>query len=223
MREALAARFDRDFIVSGSSRGGAKDMLAGLLRPGAAVLARHPVRALGGAILLATIGVVSVNALAWQTGRHPSPLFAAVPKPVDRRAAAQPTPVPPARPAVAAAPPIVAPPVPAVRSRDAVAEATRPSPMPVPRPRDPIGDAIRSGETGSVPSGGRLDAPKTVAAAQRALAKLGYASLKVDGVMGPGTRQAIERFERERKISVTGELNARTVKELGAQAGLALE
>jgi peptidoglycan hydrolase-like protein with peptidoglycan-binding domain len=41
--------------------------------------------------------------------------------------------------------------------------------------------------------------------------------------MGPTTRQAIERFERERKIPVTGELGARTVRELAAQSGLPVE
>jgi peptidoglycan hydrolase-like protein with peptidoglycan-binding domain len=41
--------------------------------------------------------------------------------------------------------------------------------------------------------------------------------------MGPGTRQAIERFERERKLTVTGELGPRTVRELAAAAGQPIE
>ncbi len=62
-----------------------------------------------------------------------------------------------------------------------------------------------------------------MAAGQRALVKLGFGPLKADGLMGPTTRQAIERFERERKIPVTGELGARTVRELAAQSGLPVE
>jgi peptidoglycan hydrolase-like protein with peptidoglycan-binding domain len=55
------------------------------------------------------------------------------------------------------------------------------------------------------------------------LSKLGYAALRSDGVIGPGTRQAIEKFERDRRLPVTGELNPRTVRELSAQAGMAIE
>ena len=49
-----------------------------------------------------------------------------------------------------------------------------------------------------------------MAAAQRALTKLGYGTLKSDGAIGPGTRQAIEKFERDRRLPVTGDLNSRT-------------
>lgn len=193
-------------------------MLARVLRPAAVALARRPLQTLGGVVLIATVGAVSVNALAWQTKRHPSPLFAA--KPGDSR----PAPAPSARSALPAVPP---PPVqtsaPSVRPRETVVEAPRVPPVPAPRPRDPIGEAIRTSETGSVSPHARSDTPKAVTAAQRALVKLGHAPIKVDGVMGPGTRQAIERFERERKIPVTGELSPRTVKELSARAGLPIE
>jgi peptidoglycan hydrolase-like protein with peptidoglycan-binding domain len=70
---------------------------------------------------------------------------------------------------------------------------------------------------------GPTDAPERVAAGQRALAKLGYGPLKADGIMGPGTRQAIERFERDRRLAVTGELGSRTARELAAQSGLPVE
>jgi len=187
-----------------------------VLRGSAAAVARRPLRAFGGVILVATLGAVSVNALAWQTRRHPSPLFAgkpAEPRPVAARPA-------PSRPAVAALPPT--PPAP-VRAREGAAELPRPLPVPAPRPRDPIGEVLRTVETGSVGPKARVEAPKSVAAAQRALVKLGYVAGKIDGVMGPGTRQAIERFERERKLPVTGELGPRTVKELSARAGLPIE
>lgn len=228
----MAARSDRDFAVSAPA-GGWRPLVLGLVRPMAAALARHPLQALGGVVLLATVGAVSVNALAWQTRTHPSPLFAA--KPRESRPVATPVALSPARTTVASAPsPLPAPP-PAARPRDPQAEPARlqpsavvsplpsPLPLPVPRPKDPHADALRTSETGSVTPNGRLDAQKSVAAAQRALIKLGHGALKVDGVLGPGTRHALERFERERKLPVTGELNARTVRELSAQAGLAID
>ena len=96
-----------------------------------------------------------------------------------------------------------------------VATPSRPPPA-----RDPIGDLIRAGETGSAAA---KDSLAKVIAAQRALTKLGYGPIKNDGVIGPGTRQAIERFERDRKLAVTGELSPRTARALAAQSGIALD
>jgi peptidoglycan hydrolase-like protein with peptidoglycan-binding domain len=62
-----------------------------------------------------------------------------------------------------------------------------------------------------------------VLAAQRALVKLGYTQVKADGVPGEATRSAIERFERERKLPVTGRLNPVTVRELAAASGMKLD
>ncbi|WP_262027525.1 peptidoglycan-binding domain-containing protein [Microvirga sp. Mcv34] len=89
--------------------------------------------------------------------------------------------------------------------------------------RDPIADMIRMGGPVPVPPAnvGRSDQADTVLAGQRALARLGY-SVKVDGMMGSGTRQAIERFEQDRRLPVTGELNARTIRELSAASGIAV-
>ena len=70
---------------------------------------------------------------------------------------------------------------------------------------------------------GRTDAPERIAAAQRALNKLGYGPLKADGSIGPGTRQAIERFERDRRLAVTGEVGSRTARELASQSGLPVD
>jgi peptidoglycan hydrolase-like protein with peptidoglycan-binding domain len=47
--------------------------------------------------------------------------------------------------------------------------------------------------------------------------------LKIDGLAGQETRLAIERFEREQKIPVTGELGPRTLRELSARSGMAIE
>jgi len=89
--------------------------------------------------------------------------------------------------------------------------------------RDPIADMIRMGGPVPVPPAnvGR-DPSDTVLAGQRALARLGY-SVKVDGMMGAGTRQALERFEQDRRLPVTGEFNARTIRELSAASGIAVQ
>ncbi|MGO4388888.1 peptidoglycan-binding protein [Microvirga sp. 2YAF29] len=119
--------------------------------------------------------------------------------------------------------PPAAAPQPATRPQQNAAVAA-PAPARAATARDPIADMIRLG--GPVPTPpanvGRQDPGDIVLAGQRALARLGY-SVKVDGMMGPGTRQAIERFEQDRKLPVTGEFSGRTMRELSAQSGIAVQ
>ena len=61
--------------------------------------------------------------------------------------------------------------------------------------------------------------PARVAAVQKALVKAGFV-LRADGVMGASTKQALERFERDNKLPVTGDLAPRTLRELAAQSGV---
>jgi putative peptidoglycan binding protein len=122
-----------------------------------------------------------------------------------------------------------APAAPPARAPQAAAPAAPAPAAPAPAPtrsaaRDPIAEMIRMGGPVPVPPGnvGRSDHGDTVLAGQRALARLGY-SVKVDGMMGSGTRQAIERFEQDRRLPVTGEMNARTARELSAASGIAVQ
>lgn len=55
-------------------------------------------------------------------------------------------------------------------------------------------------------------AKQDVVAAQKALSELGYGPLKADGDLGPGTRQAIEKYQRDAGLTVTGELHAETLQ-----------
>jgi peptidoglycan hydrolase-like protein with peptidoglycan-binding domain len=55
--------------------------------------------------------------------------------------------------------------------------------------------------------------------AQKALVRLGYV-LRADGVFGVTTRQAIERYERDNKLPVRGELTPKLARELVAKSGL---
>ncbi|HEY8382778.1 MAG TPA: peptidoglycan-binding domain-containing protein [Microvirga sp.] len=122
-------------------------------------------------------------------------------------------PAPPARPAPA--PVAVAPP------RDITSSVASAPPAPA---RSGIGDLIRLGDPAPIPPAfvGKPEVNR-VAAAQRALAKLGYGAMKVDGVMGSGTKQAIERFERDRRLPVTGDLGPRTARELASASGLPVD
>jgi hypothetical protein len=159
---------------------------------------------------------IVVNALSLQTSRHPAPIFAKGnegpalrPRPQDT-APPSVAPVPPARP-----PAGVPPTQQAAAPRTAI--------------RDPIGDMIRAADTttGTATSARSSEQPaepqRVVASAQRALSKLGYGPLKPDGLLGQGTRQALERFQRERRLPTTGELGPRTIRELSAQAGMTVD
>lgn len=207
MREALAARSQRDFVSAAPAARRARGTAAkagafwrGLI-DGAR---RRPGSMIGGLAVMAAAAAVALNALAFQTKRHPAPLFA----PKGGSAAAA----------------VVAPPLPPARPASASAAAPVPTKSPAPS-RDPIGDMIRAGNgaAGAARAAEARGDPRPVAAAQRALSRLGYGPLKSDGVMGEGTRQALERFERDRRLAVTRDLSSRTLRELSAQAGVAIE
>jgi peptidoglycan hydrolase-like protein with peptidoglycan-binding domain len=68
-----------------------------------------------------------------------------------------------------------------------------------------------------------LGPSKRVLAVQRALAEFGYAQIKPTGVLDPETQTAIERFERERKLPITGNVSDRVTRELAAITGRPLE
>ncbi len=83
-------------------------------------------------------------------------------------------------------------------------------PLPQARPRS---DAIAE-----------LIAPsQRVLAVQRALGDFGYGPLKATGTYGPETVAAIEKFERERKLPVSGQITLRLMRELAALTGRPLE
>jgi peptidoglycan hydrolase-like protein with peptidoglycan-binding domain len=62
-----------------------------------------------------------------------------------------------------------------------------------------------------------------LAAIQRALIDAGYGPLEPNGILGPDTRSVIERFERDRKMPVTGQVSERLVRELAAPTGRPLQ
>jgi peptidoglycan hydrolase-like protein with peptidoglycan-binding domain len=64
-----------------------------------------------------------------------------------------------------------------------------------------------------------LTGPRRVAAVQRVLTEYGYGQLKPTGTAGTDTQAAIVKFERERKLPVTGQVSDRLVHELTAVIG----
>jgi len=64
---------------------------------------------------------------------------------------------------------------------------------------------------------------KRVVAVQRALAEYGYGQIKPTGLIDAETQAAIEKFERERKLPVTGQPSDRVTRELAALTGRPLE
>jgi peptidoglycan hydrolase-like protein with peptidoglycan-binding domain len=62
-----------------------------------------------------------------------------------------------------------------------------------------------------------------VLAVQRTLSDFGYGQIKPTGQYDPETKAAIEKFERDRRLPVTGQLSDRFVRELAAMTGRPLE
>jgi peptidoglycan hydrolase-like protein with peptidoglycan-binding domain len=83
--------------------------------------------------------------------------------------------------------------------------ARPPAPIPVASRSDPVGDLII--------------ASRRVAAIQRALTDYGYGQLKPTGTIGSDTQAAIQKFERDRKMPITGQLSERLVRELSTVTG----
>jgi peptidoglycan hydrolase-like protein with peptidoglycan-binding domain len=68
-----------------------------------------------------------------------------------------------------------------------------------------------------------LSSARRVIALQRALAQYGYGQIKPTGMVDADTRAAIEKFERERKLPVTGQPSERVARELASLTGRPLD
>ena len=103
-------------------------------------------------------------------------------------------------------------------------------------PNEALLAAIKRSKPAKAPSGMRSAAvqqarlepnadasSKRVLALQRALAEYGYGQIKPSGVVDGDTKAAIERFERERRLPITGQVSERVTRELGSVTGRPLE
>lgn len=84
------------------------------------------------------------------------------------------------------------------------------TPAPAPRSAPMSGDRTAPGETGR----------EDILLVQRALSDLGYGPLEIDGVHGTRTAQAIQRFELDRGMPITGRIDDRTIAELVLIGGI---
>jgi hypothetical protein len=188
-----------------------------------AFLLAHPGRTAACAVVAAVLTGIVLNAAFFQNGRHPAPLFASAPT-VQPRAARSEVPVPSPRPADVAVPSSAGLVPPASIPAPTPGHAAVPAPSPAPRTtlaKAEVGEPKRDAIGAFLKGDGGTETPDRVSAAQKALMRVGYV-LRADGVMGTGTRKIIEQFQRENDLSVTGDLNARTLRELTAQSGVAI-
>ena len=223
MREATA-RYEPDYTLSDESVEAKPRRRRKSVSPAAARAAENrarffaalryamdnPIRVLGVACLAIAFFSFTINALFFQKGQHPAPLFA--PK-AETAPSAAPLPVPVAPQTVA---------LPPERPADLAPRKDASSAQAAIQSRDAIRDLLRGG---AVPPAADAKAEQTrsIAAVQRALNRLGYGPMKADGIYGAGTKLAIERFERDRKLPVTGEITPRVLKELAAANGQAID
>jgi hypothetical protein len=203
------------------------------------VLLHSPKDTLAGLVAVAAIGAIVANALFLQTGRHPAPMFGTVinlpapsslalsnPLPRPRPVGADTSPLEP-RATEFRAEPRPAEPRPADKPPERPVEATASTP----RSGDPMTNLVKQ-TIAAPPSVARPPAPipvqqspaaRRIAGVQRALSEYGYGNLKITGAMGAETQSAIQKFEREHKMQVTGQLSDRPLRELGAAIGHPVE
>jgi Putative peptidoglycan binding domain len=204
------------------------------------ILLHSPKDMIAGALAFAAVSAIIANALFLQAGRHPSPMFGSVVV-MPPTALAPASPLPRPRPVEAdtssSEPKVVEPRV--VEPR--VVEPRLAEPKPVEKPAepksaDPLTNLVKATSAAPVapanvlrppapiPPSSRADSiagsgSRRVAAVQRALTEYGYGQLKPTGTVGSDTQAAIQKFERERKIPVTGQMSDRLVHELAAVIG----
>jgi hypothetical protein len=196
------------------------------------ILLHSPKDTIAGVVAFAAVSAIITNALFLQAGRHPSPMFGSVvAMPVAGLPAASPLPRP--RPVeIATKPAELSPseprPVEAKPAEPKAAEPKAADPLGnlvkatsspavasnVPRPQVPIPVSSHSETIANSGQGSRR-----VAAVQRALTEYGYGQLKPTGMIGSDTQAAIQKFEREHKMPVTGQMSDHLMRDLTAMIG----
>ena len=202
------------------------------------LLLHSPKDMIAGALAFAAVSAIIANALFLQAGRHPSPMFGTVVA-VPAAALAPAGPLPRPRPVEAAK---VTEPSPAepksVEPKTDFRSDSKSEFKSEPRAADPMTNLVKataipqpapSGAARSpapIPVSSRNDpasASRRVAAVQRTLTEYGYGQLKPTGTAGSDTQAAIQKFERDRKLPITGQISDRLVRELSAATGRAID
>ncbi|SUB00276.1 Uncharacterized conserved protein [Pannonibacter phragmitetus] len=179
------------------------EILAGLPESGevnSALLAR---------LLMETEGLVERAAASGGAGAVPLPRPSPFASPAHRNSAAAASPA--AAVAQSAAPATIA-------ALVEQAQPVRQVPLPtatgtVPVPPQEVGRSAQVAENG----GGQL------AKVQRLLSELGYGPLRADGMMSDNTANAIQRFELDRGLAITGQVSPSLIRELEEFTGIPFE
>jgi hypothetical protein len=145
--------------------------------------------------------MIIVNAVFLQSGSHPAP-FVAAPAPLTAAMAD----APPKPAAQSTLKPADLTPTHSVSAPHPQQAASVPLP---PRRNDPIADLI-----GPSPR---------ILAVQRVLSEFGYGQIKPSGTLDDATSAAIEKFEREHNLPVSGRVSEKLVTQLGAMTGRPVE
>ncbi|WP_245334874.1 peptidoglycan-binding domain-containing protein [Bradyrhizobium mercantei] len=214
------------------------------------VLLHSPKDLLAGVLATSAIVAILINALFLQAGRHPSPMFGGsvvtLPPPAPAAAAASPMPRP--RPAEAAARsvepaamepsrPVDVKPVETKPAETRSVEAKPAEPRGEAKPVDPMANLVLKSTAAPpaaapsnvvrppapIPTAHLSPAGKRIAAVQRTLTEYGYGQLKPTGTIGSDTQTAIAKFERARKLPVTGQMSDRLVHELSTMIGHSID
>jgi peptidoglycan hydrolase-like protein with peptidoglycan-binding domain len=88
---------------------------------------------------------------------------------------------------------------------------------------DPIADILTPPRDIPMPAAQAQPNAKRILAVQRALSDFGYGQIRLTGTMEADTQAAIERFERARRIPVTGQISDRLTRELAVVTGRAID
>jgi hypothetical protein len=217
------------------------------------ILLYSPKDMVAGLLAFAAVTAIITNALFLQSGPHPSPMFGSVvvmPAPASSSSVSplSVSPLPRPRPVEASpseprsgelkspeakpdlkgevrALDVKPPEVKAVESKpsDSMTSLVKAATASMPattstvlRPPAPI--PVTHKEGGLAAGGSRR-----VAAVQRALTEFGYGQLRPSGIEGPDTRNALVKFERDRRLPVTAQISDRLVRELSAMTGRPIE
>jgi hypothetical protein len=202
------------------------------------VLLHSPKDTLAGLVAAAAISAIVANALFLQTGRHPAPMFGTVINLPAPSPASLASPMPRPRPVGADTSPLEpkatefrVEPKPAEKPPEKPTETTASTP----RSGDPMTNlVIKATAPTPAPSSvavARPPAPipqqspaaRRLAGVQRALSEYGYGNLKITGTMSGETQSAIQTFERQHKLPVTGQVSDRLLRELAAAIGHPVE
>ena len=192
------------------------------------ILLYSPKDMVAGLIAFAAVSAIITNAIFLQTGPHPAPMFGSVVHMQQANLASVALPRP--RPAEADAAPTETHSIEPHETHSIeprMTEKANELRLSESRGSDPLGNLVKA--TVAPPANAlRPPAPiptmqitgsHRVAAVQRALTEYGFGQLKATGTVGADTQAAIMRFERDRRLPVTGQVSERLVHELSAMIG----